>query len=471
MPPIVAIILAYPDLMPPEQEALKFYLLGICGTLMSGVALLLRELGHEVSGCDKQALSPISDLLKDAEIDCHLGYEAADLPAADCYVIGNSVSRGNPMVERILNERLPFASAPALLRDEVLKGRQVVAVSGTHGKTTITALVAAMLSEAGLEPGWLIGGIPVGGTSARLGSGAPFVIEADEYDTAFFDKSAKFLHYWPDVLLINNLEFDHADIYANLGEIQQQFHRLLRCLSESARILVPSGNDAIEQVLARGMWSGLQTFSAAGGPADWVLGPGTGDKLSILKNNAKITEIDCNMPGDHGKNNLIAAFAVALSAGADADAAARAAGNFRGVQRRHQLLLECGGVRLYEDFAHHPTAIAAVVKAVRSSLPPGGRLLAAVDLASNSMRAGSHLQGLGPAVAGIDEVFWHGQAAADAAGHWGGQPFADADSLAEAMLRSVRDGDTLFLFSNAHFGGLRQSFPARLQAHLQTTQG
>ena len=435
---------------------------------MSATALLLRSAGHDVSGCDRQALPPISDMLDDQGVAFTTGYEAQDLPAADVYVIGNALSRGNPMVERILREKLPYVSAAALLRERVLTGRQVIAVSGTHGKTTTTALLASMLRAGGLDPGWLIGGLPAdGGASAHLGTG-PFVIEADEYDTAFFDKQAKFLHYRPDWLLINNLEFDHADIFADLAAIQVQFHRLLRTMPDTATVLVPAAAPSIDEVLQMGCWSQVQRLrlGGAGADAEWTAEQLSDGRIAVARAGEVLAEVTWHLPGDYNRNNLLAAFALAVLAGVQPEAAASAASAFKGVRRRYDLLLEADGVRLYEDFAHHPTAITACLGAARKDLRSGGRLLAAVDLASNTMSGGHHIDSLGPVVEGADAVFWFGEPALATAERWGGEGYTDSELLAQALLAAVRRDDSLILFSNSHFGGLRQTLPALMRERV-----
>ncbi|MGI9344764.1 MAG: UDP-N-acetylmuramate--L-alanine ligase [Gammaproteobacteria bacterium] len=452
---------------------MHFFVLGIGGTLMSSVAILLRELGHQVSGCDQHLYEPVKSLLEHERIAVVSGYAAAQLPEADCYVVGNVVSRGNPMVERILREKRSFISAPECLHREILNQRQVIAVSGTHGKTSITALVAEILRQSGMDPGWLIGGVPQSDMRpAHLGTG-PFVIEADEYDTAFFDKSAKFLHYRPDILLVNNLEFDHADIYADEAAIRQQFHRWIRILPDNAQVVVPNGSGAIEQLLQLGFWSQLHRLNHPGqgqtkpdAEADqWALEETSAGAFNLMHQGQKLSassDAIASRYAGYVRENLLAALTLSVLAGADPTSAFQAATHFQGVKRRFERILDLEQVSIYDDFAHHPTAISACLKGARAQLEPDQKLLAVVDLASNTMAAGYHTQYLTQVAALADSVFWYGKSASETAEFCGGQAFLEVAQLQEAIVTYLRRSSgrcVVVLFSNSHFSGLTQTLP------------
>ena len=359
------------------------HFLGVCGTFMAGLALIARELGHRVTGSDQNVYPPMSEVLARAGVDPITGYDPAQLdPAPDVVVVGNSMTRGNPCVEHILETGLPHASGPAWLSRHVLAGRHVIAVAGTHGKTTTTAMIAVILEAAGLDPGFLVGGVPRDlDAVARVGRGGPrrlFVIEADEYDTAFFDKRSKFLHYRPRTLVLNNLEFDHADIFRDLADMQRQFHHVVRIVPAGGRIVAGAGQRHIEEVLAMGCWTPVERV---GDGDDWsaVVAAPDGGRFEVRHRGRTVAEVEWEQRGAHNVANALAAIAAARHAGVEPAAAARALGGFTGVRRRLEHCATVDGVALYDDFAHHPTAIEAAIGALRASRASEageGRLLA-----------------------------------------------------------------------------------------------
>ena len=381
---------------------MHIHILGICGTFMGGLALLARELGMSVSGSDANVYPPMSDQLASAGIDVMEGYDPAHLePAPDLVVMGNAMTRGNPAVEYVLNKGLPYVSGPQWLAENVLRSRWVLGVSGTHGKTTTSSLLAWILEHAGMSPGFLIGGVPDNfGETARLGNTPFFVIEADEYDTAFFDKRSKFVHYQPRTLIINNLEFDHADIFEDLAAIQKQFHHLVRTVPSEGLIVSPQ-EKAIEQVFEMGCWTPRQTLGHDG---DWqaslVNKDGSEFEVSFEDQTATVR---WNMLGQHNVNNALAAIAAARHVGVTLEHAAKALSEFVGVKRRLELRGEVDNIRVYDDFAHHPTAIATTIAGLRARI--GNRKLVAVlEPRSNTMKMGVHQDALAQSLIQADRV-------------------------------------------------------------------
>jgi UDP-N-acetylmuramate: L-alanyl-gamma-D-glutamyl-meso-diaminopimelate ligase len=440
----------------------NLHILGICGTFMGGLALLARELGHGVEGTDANAYPPMSTQLQRAGIVLHQGYSPGVFDRRpDLVVIGNALSRGNPCVEYVLDSGLPFVSGPEWLREEVLASRHVLAVSGTHGKSTTSAMLAWILEHAGERPGFLVGAVPGNfGLSARLGSGAHFVVEADEYDCAFFDKRAKFLHYRPRILVINNIEFDHADIYADLAAIRREFHHLVRTIPASGSIVVNGMDAEIARVLEAGCWTPVDRFGF--GDLPWrvtdtavdcsafrIRGPGGAD-----------VGVRWGLPGAHNALNAAAALAAAAAAGIPAQSSADALGRFAGVQRRLQRLGAPGGVAVYDDFAHHPTAIRASVGALRSRVG-SARIIAVMEPRSNTMKLGVHAAELAQAFDAADLALilrpsgltWDLDRALAA----GRTPHAILDRVEEILARLVREcraGDHVLIMSNGGFGGI-----------------
>lgn len=450
------------------------HILGICGTFMGGIALLARELGFRVTGSDASVYPPMSTQLRAAGIDLMEGYLPEHLqPAPDCVVVGNAMTRGNPLVEHLLNSGLPYTSGPQWLAEHVLKGKWVLAVSGTHGKTTTSSMLAWILEHAGLAPGFLIGGVPGNfGVSARCGDSGFFVVEADEYDTAFFDKRSKFVHYRPRTLAINNLEFDHADIFPDLAAIQRQFHHLVRCVPGEGLIVHRHGVRAIDETLAMGCWTPRISFGiGAGCSAGWraQLLADDGSAFRVLPCEGAALDVNWSHCGQHNVENALAALAAARHVGIAPDIAASALAGFRGVKRRLELLGSPGGVAVYDDFAHHPTAIATTLQGLRARAGKG-RVIALVEPRSNTMRMGEHRRQLSTATASADRIFWFQPAGMD----WSLEPVVadspvpatvvdDVDALVSQVVAEVRPGDQVVIMSNGSFGGIHQKLLHQLQ--------
>lgn len=448
---------------------MRIHILGIGGTFMAAVALLARELGYEVSGSDGPLYPPMSEVLADADIGVMEGYEAGHLkPAPDLVVVGNIIARGNAAAECMLNEGLPYVSGPGFIEEHVLAGRQVIAVAGTHGKTTTTSLIAWLLEATGRKPGFLIGGLPENfPVTARLGEGAPFVIEADEYETAFFDRRPKFIHYHPEVLVLNNLEFDHADIYADLAAIEKQFHYLM-CTVPGRGKVIANGNDAaLARVIKRGAWTPIEYFGA-GGTSDLsgqMIAP---NRFELWSGDKPLTMIEWPMRGAHNMENALGALAAVRAAGVPLEQAIEALPGFKGVRRRLTLVTETGDIRLYDDFAHHPTAI---MRTLQSFADSDRRLIAVLEPRSNTMRRGDNAVRLADSLASADRVF---VLAGDGLG-WDVRntlaPLGDklqieteVGHLAKRILAEARPGDDIVLMSNGAFGGLANTLQQSLDS-------
>jgi len=439
---------------------MHIHMLGICGTFMGSLARIAQAAGHRVTGVDANVYPPMSDLLTAAGIEVTLGYDQAlPTPRPDLVVVGNALSRGNPAVEAVLAEGIPYDSGPAWLARELLAGRWVLAVAGTHGKTTTTAMLAWILEYAGLEPGFLIGGAPKNFLeSGRLGQGSFFVIEADEYDTAFFDKRAKFVHYRPRTVVLNNLEYDHADIYPDLAAIETQFHYLLRTVPANGQVVYRSGVPALGRTLARGCWSEAIPF---GEDAHWSvrLEDPAGSAWEVLEAGRVCGRVEWGVYGRFNAENGLAAILAARHAGVPLGVSCAALGQFAGVRRRLEERGNVAGVRVYDDFAHHPTAIAATLQALRAQRPDG-RLLAVLEPRSNTMRLGIHREQLATSLAAADAVFayappdlsWDMAAALGRAG----RVFRDIDTLVGAVVGAARPGDHILVMSNGAFGGIHE---------------
>ena len=455
---------------------MHIHILGICGTFMAGIARLARELGMTVTGSDAHAYPPMSDQLAALGVQIMSGYQAAHLePAPDCVVIGNAMVRGNPAVEHVLDKGLRFTSGPAWLAEHVLRGRWVLAVSGTHGKTTATSMLAWILECAGRAPGFLVGGVPENfGQSARMGKDM-FVVEADEYDSAFFDKRSKFVHYLPRTLVINNLEFDHADIFDDLAAIRRQFHHLVRTVPANGRILRPSPDAEIDGLMEMGCWTPVQTFTTAGGDADWqaTLMHADGSAFDLARSGEAVASVSWQLLGRHNVNNALAAIAAAEHAGVDPAEACAALATFRNVRRRMEVRGSVGGVTVYDDFAHHPTAIRATLDALRAHVGEK-RIIAVLDPASNTMRRGVHKDTLGGALGPADKTWvyrppnieWDIGALAKSPGV-ALQVNDDIDALIAAICREARDGDHVVVMSNSGFAGFHQRLLDALGARSQ----
>lgn len=450
------------------------HILGICGTFMGGVALLARELGFRVTGSDAAVYPPMSNQLQAAGIDLMEGYLPEHLAQRpDCVVVGNAMTRGNAAVEYMLNQGLNYTSGPQWLAEHLLREKWVLAVSGTHGKTTTSSLLAWILEYAGMSPGFLIGGVPGNfGLSARTGGSDFFVVEADEYDTAFFDKRSKFVHYRPRTLTINNLEFDHADIFDDLAAIQRQFHHLVRCVPGEGRVIHRQGTAAIEQTLAMGCWTptvafGVEAGSWPGWRAQMVADDGSAFRL--WPDERDPIDIQWSQCGLHNVENALAAMAAAQHVGVSPEVAAQALAEFSGVKRRLELLGTVAGVAVYDDFAHHPTAIATTLQGLRAR-GGSGRLLALIEPRSNTMRLGAHRAQLSAATADADGVFWFQPEGMD----WSleslltdspvpAQLTGDIDDLVDRVAAEVRPGDQVVIMSNGSFAGVHSKLLARLE--------
>ena len=389
---------------------MRLHILGICGTFMGGVAALARELGHAVEGSDANVYPPMSTQLEALGIGLMSGYAAEHLQPGpdharpDLVVVGNAMTRGNPAVEYMLDARLRYISGPQWLGETVLAERDVLAVAGTHGKTTTTSLLAHLLESAGMAPGFLVGGVPGNfGVSARLGQGKPFVIEADEYDTAFFDKRSKFVHYHPRIAILNNLEYDHADIFPDVAAIQRQFHHLVRTVPGNGRLIVNAHDERLAEVLAMGCWTPVETFGIGRGSWQATLSEADGSVFSVHHDGELIGEVRWPLLGNHNVMNALAALAAANAAGADPKALLPAFASFESVKRRMERVGEVNGVRVYDDFAHHPTAIATTLAGLRAKVGKA-RILVALEPRSNSMRQGAHAEALAPSLADADVV-------------------------------------------------------------------
>ncbi len=448
------------------------HILGICGTFMAGIAALAKAAGHRVTGSDKQVYPPMSTQLQQLGIELVEGYEPGQLnPAPDCVIVGNVMTRGIPVVEALLDSGMPYASGPEWLARHVLADRWVLAAGGTHGKTTTASLLAWILEDAGLAPGFLIGGIPANfGVSARLGESPFFVVEADEYDTAFFDKRSKFIHYHPRTLILGNLEFDHADIFDDLAAIQKQFHHLVRTVPGSGQIVTRGDDTALGEVLDMGCWTPVTAFSAVPGAAEWTVSTGDDCAFELQHDDGTTAAVRWAMPGEHNAENAAAALLAARHAGVPLGAGAEALGRFRGVRRRLELRGTVNDVRVYDDFAHHPTAVARTLAGLRNATPER-RLIAVLEPRSNTMRMGVHAARLADAFADADQVFvyvpadldWDAPAALSACT----RPLSALDSLSDltdAIVASARPGDSVLVMSNGGFGGLHDRLLRALEA-------
>ena len=449
---------------------MHIHILGICGTFMGGVAQLAAHAGHTVTGCDANVYPPMSDQLKLAGIELTQGYGAEQMAVKpDLWVIGNAVSRGNPLLEAILDAGAPYTSGPQWMCENILQGRHVIAVAGTHGKTTTTSMVAKILDYAGLEPGFLIGGVPDDfGISARLGSGRYFVIEADEYDTAFFDKRSKFVHYRPRTAVLNNLEYDHADIFENLAAIEKQFHHLVRTMPEKGLVVVNGRCEALDRVLKMGCWSRTEFFDREGG---WTVD----DARNVSFAGNPVGQLVMALPGHHNALNATAAIAAARDAGVDPKAALEALSHFAGVKRRLEVKGEVRGVTVIDDFAHHPTAIRETIAALRQKVGSQRRIFAVLEPRSNTMKLGTMKAQLAGALAGAERVFcWAGDAV-----HWDtheallplgekAETFrGNMTPMIEDICRRARAGDVILCMSNGSFGGIHAKLLKELAATAQ----
>ena len=449
---------------------MHIHILGICGTFMGGVAALAREAGFKVTGCDAGVYPPMSDQLRALGIDLIEGYSPDQLELKpDLFVIGNVVSRGNALMEAILDAGLPYTSGPQWLAEHVLQGRHVLAVAGTHGKTTTTSMLTWILEDCGLQPGFLIGGVPQNfGVSARLGrldeasrpaTGHPFVIEADEYDTAFFDKRSKFVHYRPRTAVLNNLEFDHADIFADLAAIETQFHHLVRTVPASGRLVCNAREESLQRVLKRGCWSDVAHFGVRG-DVPGFRARGEPHAFDVLKSGVLVGRVEWQLLGEHNQMNALAAIAAAEHVGVNPKEACAALGRFANVKRRLELRGEARGITVYDDFAHHPTAIRTTVDGLRRKVGPQSRILAVFEPRSNTMKLGTMKALLPWSLEEADLAFCHsgglGWDANEALLEMGDRAVvADAiDTLVAKVVKAAKPGDQILCMSNGGFGGI-----------------
>lgn len=448
------------------------HILGICGTFMGGVAMIARELGYHVTGSDTNVYPPMSTFLENHGIEIIPNYDVAQLqPAPDLVVIGNAMSRGNPCVEYVLDNQLNYTSGPQWLHDNLLKDRWVLAVSGTHGKTTTTGMLAWILEKNGIDAGFLIGGVAGNfGISARAGSSKFFVIEADEYDSAFFDKRSKFVHYTPKTLIINNIEFDHADIFDDLKAIQRQFHHLVRTMPQSGCILSAVSDQNVQDTLKMGAYSQLQ-FIGAG--KEWFAKPLVADcsSFEVYHFGEKAGVVQWQIIGAHNMHNALMAIAASHHAGVSVEGACEALGSFINANRRLEVKGEVRGVTVYDDFAHHPTAIEATIGALRSKVGKEARILAVLEPRSNTMKMGVHKEEIAPSLKDADAVFvyqpetipWQVSVITDALtqpAKWS----ANLDELVDAVTREAKSGDHILVMSNGAFGGIHAKLLEKLTA-------
>ncbi|RJX33741.1 MAG: UDP-N-acetylmuramate:L-alanyl-gamma-D-glutamyl-meso-diaminopimelate ligase [Oxalobacter sp.] len=462
---------------------MHIHILGICGTFMGGLAVLAKEAGHTVTGCDANVYPPMSTQLAQQGIALITGYDPEQTKLTpDLYVIGNVVSRGNPLMEEILNRGLPYVSGPQWIGDHILKDRWVLAVAGTHGKTTTSSMLTWILEDCGYSPGFLIGGVPLNfGVSARLHgkdkSSIFFVIEADEYDTAFFDKRSKFVHYHAKTAVLNNLEFDHADIFADLAAIETQFHHFVRTVPGVGRVIANANEASLQRVIDRGCWSDMERFGSRAN-ADWTLQVHGDGSFDVFFQKEKQGTVQWALDGEHNRHNALAAIAAARHVGVPPAAAIAALGKFENVKRRMEVRGTVGGITVYDDFAHHPTAIATTIAGLRQRVGTS-RILAVLEPRSNTMKLGTMKAALPDSLKDADLVFGYGAASGKEALGWSladalsplgekAQAFDNLDILSDAIVRAARTGDHILVMSNGGFGNVHQKILDLLAKTCQT---
>jgi len=456
---------------------MHLHILGICGTFMGGIAAIARNAGHTVTGCDANVYPPMSDQLRALGIELTEGWDASQLNLKpDVFVVGNVVTRGNPLMEAILERGLPYTSGPQWLADNMLRDKWVLAVAGTHGKTTTSAMLAWILEDAGLAPGFLVGGIPQNfGLSARLTDSPFFVIEADEYDTAFFDKRSKFVHYRPRTVILNNLEYDHADIFPDLAAIETQFHHLVRTVPGNGLIVANGREESLDRVFARGLWTPVERFGAASthGAGGWTAGEADADgHFDVFFNSTPQGRVNWNLIGEHNRMNALASIAAARHAGVPAAAAIDALSRFENVKRRMEVRGAVHGITVYDDFAHHPTAIATTVEGLRAKVCKA-RILAVLEPRSNTMKLGVMKAQLPASLADADLVYCYdanlGWDAAEALSPLGDKArvFDDLNKLVSQLVADARTGDHVLMMSNGGFGGIHARLLDALHQHYR----
>lgn len=456
---------------------MHLHIIGICGTFMGGLALIARAAGHKVTGCDAGVYPPMSTQLEEQGIELIEGFEADQVALQpDLFVVGNVVTRGNPLMEAILDAGLPYVSGPQWLGESILQGQHVLAVAGTHGKTTTSSMLAHVLDANGLKPNFLIGGVAEDfGISARYDPAVShFVIEADEYDTAFFDKRSKFVHYRPRTAVLNNLEYDHADIFPDLAAIETQFHHLIRTVPSNGSIVLPADDEALQRVIQRGCWTPAARFGPGG---EWqAVGEPHAGEFDVLFQNKLAGTVNWAHAGAHNQRNALAAIAAAQHVGIAPADAISALNYFRGVKRRMEVRGEVGGITVYDDFAHHPTAIETTLQGLRHQQPEG-RILAVIEPRSNTMKLGAMAARLPGSLALADRVYCYGETSGKHALGWDpaavlaplgdrASSWHDIDKMVSAIVSESRPGDHILVMSNGGFSGIHQ----RLLDHLTATR-
>ena len=452
------------------------HILGVCGTFMGGVAALARASGHRVTGSDRNVYPPMSEQLAALGIELIEGYDPSQLRLnPDVIVIGNVMSRGNELIEAVLESGIPYTSGPEWLARHVLADRWTLAVAGTHGKTTTCSILAWILEYAGLDPGFLIGGVPGNfNVTARLGAGKHFVVEADEYDTAFFDKRAKFVHYRPHTAILNNLEHDHADIYPDVASIQWQFHQLLRMVPRNGLVVANAGDANIMHVIDMGCWTPVERFAGStSGDTSWYIAiePGSDySRFALIQGDDSAGEVQWSMLGRHNAENALAAILAARHAGVEVSTAIKALREFSGVRRRLEIKGTVAGITVYDDFAHHPTPIETTIDGLRRRIGTTGRLIAVLEPRSNTMKLGTHREAIAKSLAHADHV-WMYQAPTikwDVAGSVASlgsraEVVGDLDVLIAKLVGSLRSADQVVIMSNGGFGGIHDKLLAKLR--------
>jgi len=452
---------------------MRLHILGICGTFMGGLAKIARERGHGVTGCDAQVYPPMSEQLREIGIQLHEGYDAEQLDQypADLYVVGNAMTRGKPVIEEILNRGLPLVSGPQWLAENVLRDKWVLAVAGTHGKSTTSAMLAWILEDAGLAPGFLIGGIAINfRVSARATDSPFFVIEADEYDTAFFDKRSKFVWYRPRTAVLGNLEYDHADIFPDLGAIETQFHHLVRIVPSQGLLVVNGQQAALERVLARGSWTPVERFGAG---HLWSVGTiHPDDSFDVMLGGERQGTIRWALMGEHNRQNALAALAAARHAGVPVRGAMESLSRFEGVKRRMELRGSVNGISVYDDFAHHPTAFETTIAGLRTRVGDA-RIVAVFEPRSNTMKLGTMQDRLASSLSGADLVFcyardlgWDPSHCLAALGTRAATHH-DLGTMVDRLARTLKPGDQVLVMSNGGFGGIHEKLLERLAGQIR----
>ena len=446
---------------------MHIHILGICGTFMGGIAVLAQQAGHRVSGCDANVYPPMSTQLAAQGIELIEGFQQDQIGLKpDLFVIGNVVTRGNPLMEEILNRALPYISGPQWLLENILHDKWTLAVAGTHGKTTTSSMLAWILEYGKLSPGFLIGGVPENfGVSARLSDTSFFVVEADEYDTAFFDKRSKFVHYHPRTVILNNLEFDHADIFSDLAAIETQFHHLVRTVPSTGLIVANGQEDSMARVLARGCWTAVGYFGKADG---WnILNDDANGHFDVTLQGKNLGRVEWNLLGRHNQYNALAALAAARHVGVPVEQGIAALNEFKNVKRRMEIRGVVNGITVYDDFAHHPTAIATTLAGLRAKVGDA-RILAVLEPRSNTMKQGKLKDQLADSLSAADQIFCYarnlGWDASQVLAPLGERAEAheDFDNLVDAIVKNARSGDHILVMSNGGFGGIHQKLLNRL---------